>query len=93
MIKKINAYIEFWESKCYKEIPDEVPLVLQNENLAPSYKAIALAILKNDHSLESLGFQNKFKSDYYDLLKKIELESKGKIKKETQLYLNFGGKI
>jgi predicted phosphoadenosine phosphosulfate sulfurtransferase len=31
-------------------------------NLAPSYKAIAIAILKNDHSLKTLGF-DKAESD------------------------------
>ena len=37
-------------------------------NLAPSYKAIAIAILKNDVSGESLGFTAK-RSDWYYHLK------------------------
>jgi hypothetical protein len=30
---------------------------LQNSNRAPSWKAVAIAILNNDHNLYSLGFQ------------------------------------
>lgn len=46
-----------WESRCYLDgIPDEVPQLLQSSNRAPSYKAIAVAILRNDNNLISLGF-------------------------------------
>jgi predicted phosphoadenosine phosphosulfate sulfurtransferase len=45
-----------WESRCYfAGIPDEAPEALAKQGRAPSYKAIAMAILKNDHSLKSLG--------------------------------------
>ena len=43
---------------------------------APSYKAIALAILKNDHSLQTLGV-TPIKSRWYDELKRIELKQRG----------------
>jgi predicted phosphoadenosine phosphosulfate sulfurtransferase len=60
-------------------------------NLAPSYKSICMAILKNDHSLKSLGFEGK-KSVWYNVLKKIELQNRNKnmnenIKIDNQLYL------
>lgn len=46
-----------WKNRCYfEDIPDEVPHKLAKANRAPSYKAIAVAILKNDHNLYSLGF-------------------------------------
>ena len=80
MIKKINLYINEWLKKGYNEIPDEVPIVLQNENLAPSWKAIAICILKNDFHCESLGFSNNVESEFYNILKKIELQRVGKIK-------------
>lgn len=90
MGKRIQEYICKWRNQGYPiGIPNEVPLVLMKNNLAPSYKAIALAILKNDHVLASLGFSVK-KSIWYDVLKKIELTKKGKIKKDNQLYFNFG---
>ena len=64
-------------SKGYSDgIPDEVPDVLQRELLAPSYKAIASAILKNDLQLLSCGFTGK-ESAWYGELKRVELEARG----------------
>ena len=80
MIKEINLYIKAWESRGYPDgIPDEVPDLLMDENLAPSYKLIAICILKND--ITGLGFTPK-PSAWYGVLKKIELESLGKIPKQ-----------
>ena len=76
--KNIKTYINNWKEKGYQEdIPDEVPEELMKLNLAPSYKAIALALLRNDMNLESLGFTPK-KSIFYSILKKIEIEPRPK---------------
>jgi predicted phosphoadenosine phosphosulfate sulfurtransferase len=40
--------------------------------LAPSYKAIAIALLKNDMGLHSLGF-SPIKSEWYSAIKRIEI--------------------
>ena len=78
MRRKIIKYIKSWKGKGYPtDIPDEVPEVLARRNLAPCYKSIALAILKNDHSLKSLGITPP-KSEYYNALKRIELEERNK---------------
>jgi len=45
-----------------------VPDKLANSGRVPSYKAIALAILKNDLNFGSLGFQGRY-SQFYGLLK------------------------
>jgi len=45
--------------------------------IAPSYKAIALAILKNDHTLKTLGFSGTPTPWYYEL-KRVEFAEKGK---------------
>lgn len=58
-------------------IPDVAPKVLENKFLAPSYRLICLAILKNDHSLKTLG-QNAIKSEAYYKLKDKEFETKRK---------------
>lgn len=50
-------------------------MVLADKNLAPSYKSIALAILKNDHSLISLGYTPS-KSKYYNILKYMEIKNR-----------------
>ena len=78
MINKINKYICSWKNKGYPiDIPDQCPNELMNLNLAPSYKAIALAILKNDHSMQSLGFTPK-PSIIYSLIKKEEVMNREK---------------
>jgi len=75
---KIEEYIETWKERCYHEgIPDESPNEIVDK--VPSYKRIVLAILKNDHPLQSLGFTPK-KSEYYNILKRIELEERAKNK-------------
>lgn len=70
---KITAYINKWQSRCYPELPDESPDDIFDQ--VPSYQRIALAILRNDHSLKSLGF-NPPHSEYYDMLKRIELSNR-----------------
>jgi len=74
MREKIEKYIRDWESKCYfNGIPDEAPNEINH--LVPSYKRIALAILKNDVSLKTLGFTPNV-SPYYSELKKIEISQR-----------------
>lgn len=76
--KKITEYVKQWESQGYSEgIPDFAPNELEDLNLVPSYRRIALAILNNDIILTSLGFEPK-KSEYYGILKRIELNAKTK---------------
>jgi predicted phosphoadenosine phosphosulfate sulfurtransferase len=68
MREKINSYIESWLAKGYPSgIPDEVPLPLMRLNLAPSYQAICLAILRNDTSLQSIGYTPPKSPHYYAL--------------------------
>lgn len=58
-----------WEGRCYSDgIPDEVENGLLYSGRVPSYKAIAIALLKNDIILQSLGFSGRH-SNYYLLLK------------------------
>lgn len=73
---KIQQYIETWIDQGYSNgIPDEVPNELMHERLAPSYKAIALAVLQNDHGLQSLGFSHQ-ESKWYSVLKQIEIQAR-----------------
>jgi hypothetical protein len=68
-----GAYVDAYLQKGYVEIPDELPNELQN--LAPSYKFICQAILKNDLHLTTLGY-SKPKSEFYNILKRIELNER-----------------
>jgi len=76
-------YVELWKHRDYfDDIPDEVPDLIMHAGLAPSYKAIAIALLKNDTRLASLGM-GAFTSKWYSPLKAIELG----VKKSPQFTL------
>ena len=73
---RVLRYIEKWKDRGYpNDIPDEVPHELAKLGKAPSYKAVCLALLQNDHALTSLGFSPKT-SKYYKALKRIELKER-----------------
>lgn len=87
MKQKIKEYIRTWEKRCYHSgIPDEAPAVFEQLNKVPSYRKICFAILKNDVTLETLGFSRP-KCRIYTELKRIELTERGVIKWDGQLKL------
>jgi predicted phosphoadenosine phosphosulfate sulfurtransferase len=68
-----------WENRCYSSgIPDEVPKKLYDSGRAPSYKAIAVAILKNDLKLRSLGFTYNDTSELTESLSREKRQKEGK---------------
>jgi predicted phosphoadenosine phosphosulfate sulfurtransferase len=74
MRKRIEQYIKTWENRCYHDgIPDEAPVEISD--MVPSYKRIAIAILRNDYPLKSLGFTPKT-SKFYTILKGIEIRAR-----------------
>ena len=82
MKEKILKYIRDWERKCYFDgLPDEGPQEISD--MVPSYKRIAIAIMKNDVSLESLGFSRQ-PCEAYNNLKRIEIESRKKNNMEKE---------
>lgn len=63
-------YVQKWSEMGYPDdLPDECPQRLAELNLAPSWRAIAVAILKNDVSCQSLGFTPR-RSQWYAVLKR-----------------------
>lgn len=84
MKQAIKDYKAKWKKYGYNEIPDEVPLRIEQLELAPSYKHLALLILNNEINVN----KNK-KSKWYYELKRIELTDKGIIKKSNQLKLKL----
>ena len=82
---KINRYVEEWQKRCYYNgIPDEAPISLKDH--VPSWKKIAVCLLKNDLYLEGIGMKG-FTSKYYHELKRIELLSRPQ--KNGQLKIPF----
>ena len=62
-----------WKARCYSDdIPDHVPVGVQKSMKAPSYKAIALAILNNDLSFHSIGFSRVESSLSISLMKEMK---------------------
>jgi predicted phosphoadenosine phosphosulfate sulfurtransferase len=60
IIDRVRIYEKIWESRCYKDgIPEEIPAKLSKTLRVPSYKALALAILKNDFQFYSIGFPQR----------------------------------
>ena len=75
---RLQKYVKDWECKCYLNgLPDEAPDEISD--MVPSYKRIAIAILKNDHALTSLGFSQP-KSAVYSQLKRIEISKRPGVK-------------
>lgn len=75
MRSQATKYIEAWKCRGYSDdIPDEVPHRLMALGKAPSYKAIAIAILRND--IKELGGSLPV-SAWYSEFKRVEIEARG----------------
>jgi len=86
MKRQVEQYIKLWEARCYHDgIPDDVPKEIFDR--VPSYRNIAIAILKNDISL--LGIEPPKKSLFYVALKRIEIRSRPEYVASTQLKLDL----
>jgi len=78
------VYENTWINRCYENgIPDTTPSALMSKRLAPSWNSIALALLKNDLNLISLGFAPPSSK------LEIQLVLKRKKEKSTQLELRI----
>ncbi len=79
----VNIYMTRWKCRGYSDdIPDDIPQRLDELNKAPSYKRIAIAILRND--TQHIGVPPP-KSKWYSVLKSIEL-SEGKETQQLKLF-------
>lgn len=83
----VAQYVDVWSERGYPEdIPDEVPSRLMDLGIAPSYKAVAVAILRNDIGLSALGFSRPV-SKWYGALKRIEIAGRSGTAESRQLSL------
>ena len=70
-----------WENRCYSNgIPDAVQAKLQASGRAPSWRAVAIAILRNDHNLHTIGFQATETRLSTDLYKSLEKTKDGQLR-------------
>jgi predicted phosphoadenosine phosphosulfate sulfurtransferase len=82
--ERVRAYVEMWRKRCYYDgIPEQVPNLLQDTNRAPSWRKIAICLLKNDMRLRGLGFTEKT----YD--KRLIASIEAMVKTSDQLNLDL----
>lgn len=62
-----------WESRCYSDgIPEEIPALLSKTGRAPSWRDIALCLLRNDLLLKGIGFSSdKYNKELVSSLKEM----------------------
>lgn len=84
--EKIEMYIEKWTKRGYEDgIPDEAPYELEKTGLVPSYRLICIALMKNQHNLELLGY-SKNKSKVYSEIKRREIYNRKQKVKQLDLF-------
>lgn len=90
--KRFSTFIKGWRGRGYDKIPDEAPLVLENDHWAPSWRRMCKVLLRNDWWCKGLGLQQP-KSDAYSkfmdikkLRKAKESVEKSQPKEENSLF-------
>lgn len=76
---KIAVFINWWQSRGYKTIPDEEDPRLENSKQVPSWRRICKTLLRNDYWCKGLSFtQHKTEAyeKYLKLMKKRRAEWK-----------------
>jgi len=69
-IERITKYCKSWENRGYGDgICNIVPDNIERRNIAPSWKAISKAILKNDYWFRSINMTQPFSKTYGEYLK------------------------
>ena len=75
-LQKIRSYIHRWEKRGYPSgIPDEAPSRLEDNGRVPSYRLICAAIMRNDHTLELLGYARP-RCELYHQIKHAEIKQR-----------------
>ena len=70
---KIDVFRKWWMDRGYPEgIPDEVELQLENKRIAPSWRRVCKAILRNDYWCKGLGFSQHKSASYSRYLKMMK---------------------
>lgn len=74
-MKKFKVFIGWWKKRGYEEIPQESPEILEAKRLAPSWRRMCKAILRNDYWCKGLGFSQP-KSEAYGKYLQIKKRKK-----------------
>lgn len=76
---KIFTFIDWWQKRGYDDesggIPDQAPLLLENQRLVPSWRRVTKSLLRNDWWCKGLGF-TQHKTDAYEKYLKLKKEQR-----------------
>lgn len=76
-LKRFRVFIKWWKKRGYPEgIPDESPIQLENKGLAPSYRRLCKALLRNDYWCKGLKFSQPKSEAYKAFVAQKKLERK-----------------
>ena len=71
--RKVRAFVSEWERRCYHGgIPDEACPRLEQFGKVPSYRRIVRAIIRNDITGKTLGFEQN-RGNIYGAIKREEI--------------------
>lgn len=77
---KIFTFFNWWSQRGYEDgIPDQVPALLENQKLAPSYRRVCKSLLRNDYWCKGLGF-TQHKTEAYEKYLKLKKEQRNEAK-------------
>lgn len=75
-LKRFRVFIKWWKKRGYPDdIPDEAPQQLENKGLAPSYRRICKALLRNDYWCKGLKFSQPKSDAYKEFVKQKKAEA------------------
>lgn len=76
---KIFTFIDWWEKRGYSPesggIPDQAPILLENQRLVPSWRRVTKSLLRNDWWCKGLGF-TQHKTEAYEKYLKLKKEQR-----------------
>jgi predicted phosphoadenosine phosphosulfate sulfurtransferase len=80
--------VKTWRQRCYSAgIPDEVPQKVAASRRAPSWRAVAIALLQNDLHLYQLGFARPAYERQKQVVRLGQIAMHGQPDEGTQLEL------
>lgn len=86
--ERVSEYIKTWQRRCYSDgIPQEVPHKVAASGRAPSWRAVAIALLQNDLHLYQLGFARPAYEHQQRVMRFAHIAKHGQLPNHTQLEL------
>jgi predicted phosphoadenosine phosphosulfate sulfurtransferase len=80
---RFKTFINGWKTRGYDVIPDEAPLVLENNHWAPSWRRMCRVLLRNDWWCKGLGLTQPKSEAYGKYLELKKLKKSRKVASEV----------